>query len=280
MTLLPGGALFQSTCRSGLHVVRPIKPDSLRVDDDGFDFGQARAPSYFAYGRLRALINLTTSRRLLKGRQARVLEIAAGDAALSACLAADGHAVTANDLLADSLQGAVGRFKTDISLAPGNLFDLDPGQLGTFDLIVACEIIEHVAHSDLFLRHLKTLLSPGGLLYITTPNGRYFRNKLPTYSQVESFVMLEAKQFKADADGHLFLITPDEMRELARSCGLRVQELAVWATPFITGEAGFRYLAPLLTTRLCYALESCAQRLSERRLSRVGNSLSVVLAAT
>jgi hypothetical protein len=46
-----------------------------------------------------------------------------------------------------------------------------------FDAVLATEVIEHVAHPDEFLRQLA-----GGVLIVTTPNGAYFRNKLPRFS--------------------------------------------------------------------------------------------------
>ena len=37
------------------------------------------------------------------------------------------------------------------------------------------------------LAHLRRYLRPGGTLMLTTPNGAYFRSKLPTHSQVEDY---------------------------------------------------------------------------------------------
>ncbi len=68
------------------------------------------------------------------------------------------------------------------------------------------EIIEHVAHPLELLGHLKNFLEPGGRLMLTTPNGSYFRNKLPTYSEVQDFSELETRQFMPDVEGHLFSV--------------------------------------------------------------------------
>jgi 2-polyprenyl-6-hydroxyphenyl methylase/3-demethylubiquinone-9 3-methyltransferase len=207
------------------------------------------------------------------------LEVAAGDAALCACLQQAGSQVTANDLLYADLSRAAANFRnaSQIQLLPGNLFDLDPAHTGTFDLVIACEIIEHVAHSVNFLRQLKRFLSPNGRILVTTPNGAYFRNKLQTYSQVKDFTELEMKQFRPDADGHLFLITPQEFEQIAAQAGLSVSRLVVWGTPFISGEGGFRVLSKLFSSQTCYALERLSQRLSKPILHRFGNSLSILL---
>lgn len=51
--------------------------------------------------------------------------------------------------------------------------DLDrglPDDLPTYDAIVSCEGLEHIANPELFLRSAAARLNPGGTLIITTPN--------------------------------------------------------------------------------------------------------------
>lgn len=211
-----------------------------------------------------------------------MLEVAAGDAALCACLRELGCDVVANDLRTEHLQRSAAQFRNgcDIRMVPGDLFTLDPESLGRFDLVIACEIIEHVAHAPEFLAQLRSFLNPGGHILLTTPNGAYFRNRLPTYSQVKDFQALESRQFQPDADGHLYLITPQEMHSIAARAGLEVEKLLIWGTPLISGEAGFRALGPVLSTRSCYRLESfCHAVLPDAVLRRFGNSMSLILAA-
>ena len=71
----------------------------------------------------------------------------------------------------------------------------------------------------------------------------HFRNRLPTYRQIQDFTELEKNQFKPDADGHLFLFTPQELGDVAAEVGLAVEQLYVWGTPLLTGHLGFRFLA-------------------------------------
>lgn len=276
----PSTRLYKSVCEKGLSVIRPLA--SPPADDVyGWNYGSARPPSYSAYGRLRALMTLQKARQLLGKAPGRVLEVAAGDGALCACLAMDGHHVSANDLLEENLRRAVSRFRngSDIRLLPGNLFDLDAAELGRFDLVIACEIIEHVAHSIDFLKKLKSFLAPGGVILLTTPNGAFFRNKLPTYSDIGDFTALEKLQFKPDADGHLFLITTAEMSQIAGSAGLRTREVVLWGTPFITGESGFRYLAPLLPASAWYALERWLGHCGKAVMNTAANAMCVVLSS-
>jgi 2-polyprenyl-3-methyl-5-hydroxy-6-metoxy-1,4-benzoquinol methylase len=271
----PSKKLYLAACERGLSVVRPLLPPN-GVDPQGWNYGAAGPPSYWAYGRMRALLALGESLSLYPKR---VLEVAAGDAALCACLQQSGCEVVANDLREENLTQSVARFDngSKIRILPGNVFDIDPKSTGPFDLVIACEIIEHVAHSIEFLGQLKKFLTPGGRLLLTTPNGAYFRNKRQTYSQVKDFTALESGQFKPDADGHLFLITPTEMKQIAAEAGLRVERLLVWGTPFISGESGFRILSKILPTGLCYRLERFSQGLSTTILQKFGNSMSVLL---
>jgi 2-polyprenyl-3-methyl-5-hydroxy-6-metoxy-1,4-benzoquinol methylase len=277
--LLPEYSEFHSVCSNGLSQVRPLRngaskkagaleepgalqeAGALQQDDEwGWNYGSGWPPSYWAYGRMRAMMTL---REAVALAPKSVLEVAAGDAALSACLATMGCAATANDLRAENLANAVANFSNagSIRCLPGNLFDLDPAKIGQFDLVIACEIVEHVAHTVEFLEQLKRFVAPGGRILITTPNGAYFRNKLPTHAQIQDFAALEQKQFKPDSDGHLFLITPKEMEDLAQQAGLNVERLVLWGTPVVTGHARFAMLSTPAVCWGCYQLERLSQSL-------------------
>ena len=273
---LPTFERFHIVCLEGLSAFRPLGPTARAQDSSGWNFGAVRAPSYEAYGRLRALL---AYEHAVERQPRRVLEIAAGDAALSASLAAQGAEVVANDLRTAELEHAVAQFTnaSQIACLGGNVFDLDPRQVGTFDLVIACEVIEHVAHPDDLLRMLAGFVAPDGALLLTTPNGEYFRNQLPTFTEIGDPEALEANQFKPDADGHLFLLTPDELTALAGSAGLAIEHMLLWGTPFLSGGAGLRHLRGLLPNRLCFALERCAQYLPGPARARVTNSISAVL---
>ena len=70
------------------------------------------------------------------------------------------------------------------------------------------------------------------------------------------------------------------MKWIAASAGFRVDEITAWGTPFVSGESGFRYLAPLLPLRGWYALERLMRRFGSRVLDVLGNSMCVVLSST
>jgi 2-polyprenyl-3-methyl-5-hydroxy-6-metoxy-1,4-benzoquinol methylase len=276
LEVLPKYSLFKTACDVGLSAVRPLIAAARRNDVDGWNYGSAWPPSYGAFGRLRVL---TTLERVLSLKPRRVLEVAAGDGSLSACLAAHGISVAANDLRADILKSAIANFENGESIAvlPGNLFDLDPNATGRFDLVIATEVVEHVAHTDDFLRHLTRFLTPNGRILLTTPNGSYFRNSLPTHSMIDDFDVLESEQFKPDADGHLFLITPDELTAIAHNAGLRPLDIDLLAIPFITGHCGFSMIQSRQLARLCYWLEAQSRRLPFWLREKICFSMSAVL---
>jgi 2-polyprenyl-3-methyl-5-hydroxy-6-metoxy-1,4-benzoquinol methylase len=273
---LPEYTLFRSVCGSGLSTVRPLRETAAAEDQWGWNFGSGWPPSYWAYGRMRAMTAVLEAAAL---KPKSVLEVAAGDAALSACLATTGCRVVANDLRGDQLARAVQNFSNSDSIQclPGNLFDLDPTATGRFDLVIACEIVEHVAHTVEFLAQLKRFVAPGGHILITTPNGSYFRNKLPTYSAIKDFDALERQQFKPDADGHLFLITPGEMADLAGKAGLSVKRMVVWGTPAVTGHVRLSMFSSSALCWACYHLERFSQELPVAFKEKACFNLAAVL---
>lgn len=275
-TRLPDYQLYRKVCASGLSVVRSLFDSARQHDTGGFNFSQGWPPSYSAFGRMRALLAISEAQTLAPKR---ALEVAAGDGALCACLAESGCDVVANDLRRENLEASIRHLKNHekISVLPGNLFDLNPADTGYFDLVIACEIIEHVAHAPKFLLQLKQFLRPGGRILLTTPNGALSWNQVPTYSQIKDFTSLEKEQFKPDADGHLFLITPTEMYRLASQAGLTVERIDLWATPFTTGHRGFRHLSKRVGLRLYFTLERLCQWLPYQARQKFCSQLSVVL---
>lgn len=188
---------------------------------------------------------------------ASVLDIAAGQGNFSLIMAEKGYKVTWNDLR-DDLVNYV-RLKMeygDITFSPGNAFELSFS--GLFDGILITEIIEHVAHPDDFLQKTANLVKPGGVIVMTTPNGAYFRNRLPKFSACPDPGMYESMQFKPNSDGHIFLLHPEEIHMLAERSGLVVEEMLLFTTPLTNGHMKMGYLLRIFPEKLVWALERIA----------------------
>jgi 2-polyprenyl-6-hydroxyphenyl methylase/3-demethylubiquinone-9 3-methyltransferase len=173
---------------------------------------------------------------------ARILDVAAAQGNFSLALAEMGYDVTWNDLRAE-LEEYV-RLKHErgrLTFAPGNVFDLHFPEL--FDCVLITEIIEHVAHPDEFLRKIANLVRPGGAIVMTTPNGGYFMNRLPSFSDCEDPSQFENCQFQPNGDGHIFLLWEHEIRSLADAAGLVTDKIIFTTNPL---TAGHLKLEPLL----------------------------------
>jgi 2-polyprenyl-3-methyl-5-hydroxy-6-metoxy-1,4-benzoquinol methylase len=198
---------------------------------------------------------------------ATILDIAAAQGNFSLALAEMGYAVTWNDLrseLADYVRLKQERGR--ISFAPGNVFELSfPSP---FDGVLIGEIIEHVAHPDDFLTTIAALVHPGGYVFMTTPNGAYFRNTLPKFSECSDPSIYEQMQFKPNADGHIFLLHPDEIPSLATAAGLRVDHVELFNNPLTSGHMKLEFLLCILPKSVVTGLEQISQKIIGSSRSR------------
>ena len=190
----------------------------------------------------------------------RVLDLAAAQGNFSLALAEMGYDVTWNDLRGELAEYV--RLKHErgqIHFEPGNAFELKFPSL--FDAVLITEVMEHVAHPDELLRKAASFVRPGGYIVMTTPNGAYFRNGLPRFSDCSDPSIYEAEQFKPDADGHIFLLHPDEILALARRAGLHVDMMNLFTNPLTAGHMKMERLLRVFPKRWIDRFEAAAQQL-------------------
>ena len=191
---------------------------------------------------------------------ANILDIAAAQGNFSLALAEMGYKVIWNDLreeLADYVR--LKHERGDIHFAPGNAFELNFS--APLDAILITEIIEHVAHPDDFLRKTAQLVKPGGYIVMTTPNGAYFDNNLPRFSDCPDPSVYESVQFKPNSDGHIFLLHPDEVYRLAERAGLEVEKIVLFNNPLTQGFLKMEMLLRVLPRVLVEKIEVVTQHL-------------------
>lgn len=230
-------------------------------------YGEIRHRGYaYAYANRRKFTLRLVTEALARG--STILDVAGAQGNFSLALAELGYEVTWNDLRAEladyvRLKDETGR----IRYAPGNVFELELAD--KFDGILITEIIEHVAHPDEFLCKIAVLLKPGGFVIMTTPNGAYFRNTLPKFSECSNPAMYEAMQFKPNADGHIFLLHAEEARLLASRAGLEVDSLKLFTNPLTNGHLRSEGLLRVMPRGVVDFCESVTQRIPHAVASRI-----------
>lgn len=233
------------------------KHDAIEIWGSGANPGYTR--SYHA--RMRRVFDAL---RRYTPAGGKVLDLAAAQGNYSLSASAMGYDVTWNDLrgeLADYVRLKSPEQAARLEFVPGNVLELGDRFKGAYDTVLALEVIEHVAHPDQFMAALAGLLRPGGHLILTTPNGGYFRNPLPRFSDHPDPSIFESEQFQPNGDGHIFLLHEDEMRSLSAKAGLKLVEHALFTNPLTAGFLGTRPLQRVLPAPAFKGVEWLTQHL-------------------
>jgi len=228
----------------------------------------------YAYAYERRRDSAIQAVKLVTAPGARVLDVAAAQGNFSLALAEAGYRVTWNDLREELADYVRLKYEYgDIEFVSGDVFGLDLE--GQFDTIVVTEIIEHVAHPDEFLRRVAALVKPGGYVVMTTPNGGYFRNRLPKFSDCPDPSIFEDVQFQPNADGHIFLLHEHEVRKFADQAGLVVTDLRLFTNPLTNGHMKLGGALKILPRSAVIAVE----RITASWKGRVARRLNVHMLA-
>lgn len=200
-----------------------------------------RKPGPFSYHlRLRHVLNAFTE---FLPAPARVADVACAAGNFALLLAEKGYQVTGVDLLEDFLSYArKKRTGGEIQFVSGNLMDYRHSQ--PLDGLLMGEVIEHVAWPEKLVASAFANLREGGIFVVTTPNGRYGGNDLPTFKDITS----DRKKFEAmqfHHGHHLFLYTPEELAELLQNGGFEVLKVSVFNSHHLTQRTVLRYFFPM-----------------------------------
>lgn len=143
-------------------------------------------------------------RELVAGR--RVLDLACGTGYGSAILGTAAAHVTGVDVSSVAIRIARKRYKSqNVKFVIGDCFDL-PFEDGSFDVVVANEMIEHVEDHDGLLREVRRVLADKGLLLVSTPNKPvYNRYKPPNAFHVSEMDVPTFRKLLSDRFKHVRL---------------------------------------------------------------------------
>jgi 2-polyprenyl-6-hydroxyphenyl methylase/3-demethylubiquinone-9 3-methyltransferase len=210
-------------------------------------------------------------------RGGAILDVAAASGNFSLPLAEQGFRLVWNDLRAEYIDWVKMKYEYgNIEYLVGNIFEKSTSLHENFDGVIATEVVEHVAHPDQFLTSLAAMVKPGGRIFMTTPNGRYFRNSLPKFSECVDPSIFEAVQFAPNSDGHIFLLHPDEIIELSKRCDLDIEYFALANNPLTNGHIKLGHVLPYVPEFFVSIIESLTRKLPRAMRERL-HSTSIVI---
>lgn len=148
-------------------------------------------------------------------RGSKVLDFGAGEGALSERLADEGFNVTAADMDEKNFKTSKALFKKLNFNVDSEVFEFINAYKSSFDVVIGIEVIEHVEDQWRYVRQLNSLLKPGGLLIISTPN---------ITSWLSRFIFLFNGRFHQFFDhdldyGHINPISPWELELIVSKSG-------------------------------------------------------------
>ncbi len=106
----------------------------------------------------------------------RVFEIGCGTGDVAAALTGEGFEVVATDPSEDALRRARLKYP-NLPLEDASVYDDQLAKrFGTWDAVVALEVVEHLYRPKLLGAAAYSLLAPGGLFVLSTPYHGYWKN--------------------------------------------------------------------------------------------------------
>lgn len=116
-------------------------------------------------------------RHMPAGAPLTLLDVGCGAGRLLGAAAREGWQVAGLEL-SPGFAAEARRHVPSATITQGDILQAAPTRLGTFQAIIALDVIEHVLDPSAMLARLSAMLPPGGLLLIQTPNAGSLRARL------------------------------------------------------------------------------------------------------
>lgn len=164
-----------------------------------------------------------------------VLDVGCFNGYISLLFSELGYRVTGSDICELEDRKAIFE-RSKINYYQSNLNDLQPFsriQSNTFEVVIIAQVIEHILNHPLGLvRSLASIMKPGGLMILTTPNPttvmagvRILRGRSLLWGTNE-FIdepKIDGQEVISKSDIHYREYTRDELHHMLRQAGLRVE---------------------------------------------------------
>jgi SAM-dependent methyltransferase len=208
-------------------------------------------PEYYHLQKGRYQRTLELLAELPVPRPARLLEVGGGQIALL-CREMFGDDTVVADVNANWASGAVAQ---QVGFVECDLLhdDLPAEQAGTYDLVVACEVVEHLPvplHG--VLKKMRAWIRPGGRLFLTTPNLYRLRNVFRLMTGKPLFCPLFYPE-RGQPIGHPLEFSSDNLRWQIEQSGFQLESLKLEQLGFVGGHRlsilARMAAAPLLAVR-------------------------------
>ncbi|MGF1560713.1 MAG: class I SAM-dependent methyltransferase [Geminicoccaceae bacterium] len=145
---------------------------AITLKEASTDYADAGAPEHHVY-------NVPAFLKLIPGDNLSIVDVACGNGRLAGILADHGHKVIGTEISESGLHMARTHFSQAEFVFADAYEDLRPKLPdGHCDLVVSCEVIEHLFDPEKFLKNAFAMIKPGGHIIVSTPYHGYVKNVL------------------------------------------------------------------------------------------------------